>query len=83
VNGVPPEKIAWFAERAPYFRVADEGGTVAGFLIAMTPGVAYDCENFEWFRARYDSFVYVDRIVVAEEARGRGVGKVKDLTAGG
>ncbi|TIP69850.1 MAG: GNAT family N-acetyltransferase, partial [Mesorhizobium sp.] len=28
--------------------------------------------NFLWFRERYPRFVYVDRVVVAGEARGRG-----------
>ncbi|HEY3677565.1 MAG TPA: GNAT family N-acetyltransferase, partial [Bradyrhizobium sp.] len=32
----------------------------------------YDSPNFLWFRERYTRFVYVDRIVVAASARGRG-----------
>ena len=32
----------------------------------------YDSPNYLWFRARYPRFVYVDRIVVAPAARGRG-----------
>ncbi|MDB5434158.1 MAG: family acetyltransferase, partial [Phenylobacterium sp.] len=32
----------------------------------------YDSPNFLWFRSRYRRFVYVDRIVVASHARGRG-----------
>jgi predicted GNAT superfamily acetyltransferase len=31
--------------------------------------------NYAWFTARYDSFAYVDRIVVAEHARGIGLGR--------
>ena len=34
--------------------------------------LAPDSPNFIWFRARYPRFVYVDRIVVAPSARGRG-----------
>jgi predicted GNAT superfamily acetyltransferase len=32
--------------------------------------------NFQWFRARYPRFVYVDRIVVAPSARGRGYARL-------
>ena len=29
---------------------------------------------FQWFKQRYDSFVYVDRIVIKEGSRAKGVG---------
>jgi predicted GNAT superfamily acetyltransferase len=70
------EDMAWFAEVAVYFKVAAEGDAVHGFLIALTPDVqGYPSENFRWFQARYDDFVYIDRIIVAEGARGRGLGQ--------
>jgi predicted GNAT superfamily acetyltransferase len=42
------------------------------FLLAFDQDARYDSPNFLWFRARYPRFVYVDRIVVASSARGRG-----------
>lgn len=53
------------------------------FLIAMAPDAAYDSPNFLWFRARYARFAYVDRVVVAEDARGRGLARAlyADLAA--
>ena len=30
--------------------------------------------NYKWFNERYDEFLYVDRIAVAEEARSGGLG---------
>lgn len=53
--------------------VADDGEP-AGFVIAMSPGVPYESENYRWFSARSQDFLYVDRIVLDERARGRGVG---------
>jgi len=47
-------------------------GTVDAFLLAFDQDAAYDSPNFLWFRARYQRFVYVDRIVVGASARGRG-----------
>lgn len=43
------------------------------FLIAFDQDAHYDSPNFRWFQARYKRFVYVDRVVVAVSARGRGL----------
>jgi predicted GNAT superfamily acetyltransferase len=47
-------------------------GSLDAFLLAFDQGAHYDSPNFLWFRSRYPRFVYVDRIVVASSARGRG-----------
>ncbi|MGA9795484.1 MAG: GNAT family N-acetyltransferase [Rhizomicrobium sp.] len=60
-----------FANAASYLRVIAEGGAIAGFLMAFRKGDAYDGTNFAWFSARYDDFLYVDRVVVAPAFRGR------------
>lgn len=44
-------------------------------LIALNERSNYDSPNFKWFLQRYDRFVYVDRVVVAESARGRGIAR--------
>lgn len=64
---VTTASLAVVAESAP--------GRPEGFLLAMDPGVDYDSENYRWFAARGGSFVYVDRIVVADGARGGGIGR--------
>lgn len=43
------------------------------FLIAFDQDADYDSPNFRWFQSRYRRFVYVDRVVVAAAARGRGL----------
>jgi predicted GNAT superfamily acetyltransferase/catechol 2,3-dioxygenase-like lactoylglutathione lyase family enzyme len=53
-------------------RVAGEG---AALLVALDQEADYDSPNFLWFRARYPRFVYVDRVVVAPAARGRGLAR--------
>ncbi|MCP5368197.1 MAG: GNAT family N-acetyltransferase [Hyphomicrobiales bacterium] len=67
--------MARFADTADYFKVAEDGGAIAGFLIALTPGADYASPNFLWFRDRYAQFVYCDRILVAPAAKGRGLGR--------
>lgn len=76
VNELSRGDLEWFSAHAHSFLVVDSpDGTVAGFLIGLTgPGVDYDSLNYAWFSARYDDFIYVDRVVVAERGRGLGVG---------
>ena len=52
--------------------VARRIGEADAFLLAFDQDADYDSPNFLWFRKRYKRFVYVDRIVVAPSARGRG-----------
>ncbi len=54
--------------------VAERDGAVIGFVLAMRQGAAYANGNFDWFAARLNNFVYVDRIVIAKEGRGHGLG---------
>jgi predicted GNAT superfamily acetyltransferase len=44
-------------------------------LIAFDQDANYDSPNFAWYKARYPRFVYVDRVVVAERARGKGAAR--------
>ncbi len=45
---------------------------MSAFLLAFDEGAEYDSPNYLWFRRRYPRFVYVDRVAVAQAARGRG-----------
>jgi len=51
-------------------------GAADAFLLAFDEGADYDSANYLWFRARYRRFAYVDRIVVAEQARGQGLARL-------
>ncbi|MGE0499478.1 MAG: GNAT family N-acetyltransferase [Rhizobiaceae bacterium] len=55
--------------------VARRVGALDAFLIAFDQSAAYDSPNFLWFRERYPRFVYVDRIAVSPQARGRGLAR--------
>jgi uncharacterized protein len=46
-----------------------------GFLIAFDQSAQYDNFNFLWFRARYEKFIYIDRIVVDPAHRGQGTAR--------
>jgi predicted GNAT superfamily acetyltransferase len=70
-----------FADEARMGMLVDEAflaarvGMIDAMLLAFAPGAAYDSANFQWFAKRYASFVYIDRVVTAPEARGRGLAR--------
>ena len=67
-------RLAGLHAQAALHRVAEREGEVIGFLLAFREGADYDSPNYLWFAARYPQFLYVDRVVVADAARGQGVG---------
>ena len=69
LSWLEPERLQHLVAQA--FR-ARRIGHLDAFLLAFDQDADYDSPNFLWFRARYPRFVYVDRIVVAESARGSG-----------
>jgi predicted GNAT superfamily acetyltransferase len=69
-----PERLAWLHAVADRLRVAELDGAVVAFLLALREGTEYESPNYRYFAGRYDTFLYVDRIVVAAAHQGRGVG---------
>lgn len=65
-------RMAMLVERA---FVAARIGRLDAALIAFDQDADYDSANFQWFRERYPRFVYVDRVVTAPHARGRGLAR--------
>jgi uncharacterized protein len=74
VNALTSEALAALVDQGAYARVIADGDTLLALLLVFAPGAAYDSANYAWFSARYARFLYVDRIVVAESARGQGLG---------
>ncbi|NID15712.1 GNAT family N-acetyltransferase [Luteibacter yeojuensis] len=70
------DRLRHLYEIAHYFRVAEQDGRILGFLIAMRQDADYASQNFRWFQAHYESFVYIDRIVIASQSRGHGLGRI-------
>ena len=73
VGPLDPERLPWLVGLADSVLVADDGGTVAGFVVLIGPDSAYDSPNYRWHAERRTS-LYLDRVVVAPTHRRRGVG---------
>lgn len=67
------ERLAQLLDRA---FLAKRLGQLDAFLLAFDQSADYDSPNFLWFKARLSRFVYVDRVVVADHARGRGLARL-------
>ncbi|MCA0034080.1 MULTISPECIES: GNAT family N-acetyltransferase [unclassified Mesorhizobium] len=63
------ERLSFLLGEAFYTRRI---GDLEAFIMTFDQDASYDSPNFVWFRERYERFVYVDRVVVAAHARGRG-----------
>lgn len=73
VGSISMRDMQHLYNQAIYFRVAELNDQLAGFLIAFEPRADYGSLNFLWFKKRYPSFVYIDRIVIAAEARRKSI----------
>ena len=58
--------------------VIEDEGSLVGFCIVLGPGADYGSVNYRWFETRYgalgEPFVYLDRVVIADSHRRRGLG---------
>jgi predicted GNAT superfamily acetyltransferase len=70
LSWLEPDRLQHLVREAFYARRI---GDLDAFLIAFDQDARYDSPNFLWFRERYPRFVYIDRIVTAAQARGRGL----------
>jgi len=77
LNNAHAQELSWLEpERLNHLLseafLATRISEVDALLIAFDQDADYDSPNFLWFRSRFARFVYVDRVVVVPEARGRG-----------
>ncbi len=75
VNALGLDGLTAHATTCDLALVATDGEDVIGLLLALAPGAEYASENYRWFAAHVPGSLYVDRVVVAPHAHGRGVGR--------
>jgi predicted GNAT superfamily acetyltransferase len=69
-------RLAELHALSSYHQVITVNGTVAGFLLAMRESAPYHNDNFAFFAARYEIFLYIDRIVIAPDFAGLKLGSM-------
>ena len=73
---VSHDELASLLNLASFSIGAFEDGHMLGFVICLPPSTAYGSLNYAWFNQRYEAFLYVDRIAVAEAHRNEGIGSM-------
>ena len=74
VGKVSEEALADLLTLCDFPRGAFQNDKLVGFVLCLLPGTRYASLNYAWFNERYDNFVYVDRIAVAQSHRNLQVG---------
>ena len=70
------EMMRHFLAISDYFKVCKVNGISIGFLIALLPEKDYNSEHYQWFNDKYDSFIYVDRIIFNKSYQNQGYGTI-------
>jgi predicted GNAT superfamily acetyltransferase len=71
LSPLDPDRLRWLQSMSELHRVVEVDGRVVAFLLALREGQPYDSPNYRWFDASRRQFLYVDRVVVSREHRGR------------
>jgi predicted GNAT superfamily acetyltransferase len=72
VGKITEEGLKKLIDAAWHVRIV---GHLEALFIGLEQGADYDSPNYRWFEERFEKFAYVDRIVVAASARGRGLAR--------
>ncbi|MAB00573.1 MAG: GNAT family N-acetyltransferase [Stappia sp.] len=75
VNSIDTSELDDLARQSVATLVAVEKDTLLGVLICLDQTARYDSRNFAWLKENLGEFLYVDRIALAPEARGRALGQ--------
>ena len=73
LSAMDARRLAHLHAQAALATAVEREGEVVAFLLAFREGAAYDSVNYRWFAQRYPRFLYVDRVVVGEQARRNGI----------
>jgi predicted GNAT superfamily acetyltransferase len=73
---VAPEELVALLDFSTLSLGVFDGKTLLGFVVCLPPKTTYGSLNYAWFNQRYDAFLYVDRVAVADHERNNGVGSM-------
>jgi len=74
VNSIGIDDLVAFQANAFCFnKLSDSHNRLGGFVIALQPGESYHSSNYRWFERKYETFVYIDRMMIHPDFRRRGL----------
>ncbi len=68
------QRLEWISSLAHRRLAVENEGELVAFALAIASGTTCDSQNYRWFGARFERFLYLDRVVVAAPLRRRGIG---------
>jgi uncharacterized protein len=74
LSALDERRLEWLSTLAHRALAGVRDGELVAFALAFAPGTDYDSENYRWFGAHFERFLYLDRIAVAQRARREGIG---------
>jgi uncharacterized protein len=74
VGSVDVGRFGFILSESPIALVVQVADALAGFCLVMGAGSSYDSVNYQWFRERYDDFMYLDRVAFDPSFQGQGLG---------
>jgi uncharacterized protein len=75
LSPLTPTRLAHLHAQSALNLVAENESGAIAFLLAFREGADYDSVNYRWFAAQYESFLYIDRVVVSTHAQRTGAGR--------
>ena len=67
-------QMNYFLDISSYFKILHLNDSPIGFLIGIEPNKKYKSENYRWINEKYQSFIYVDRIIIDSNYTNMGLG---------
>lgn len=75
VNSISRVDFEEFLKVSSFFVVIEVNEKIVAFMIVLGPGKTYKSENYQFYCNKYQSFDYVDRIVVDIKSQRYGCGR--------
>lgn len=73
VLALPKLDFAELVQGCDFVAERREGERLQGFMLGISAGKGGDNFGYQWFMARFDDFLFVDRVIVNHVDRGCGV----------
>ena len=70
------KQMKYFLDVSSYFKILCIENSPVGFLIGLMPGMDYKSENYLWVNRIYQSFIYIDRVIIDAKNRNKGLGSI-------